>query len=384
MNLKFWLSLFLTFFLVCGIAVNQKGYSESTGGDAEFLEGWRSDTTDSSYTDFIVFDSERGGNDDIYTMNTDGSGVKRLTYHGARDVSPAVSPDGGSIAFASNRDGNFQLYVMDRNGDNQQRIIITTTNDLHPDWSPDGTKILYTAYTSGSWDDGEIFMMNADGSNARQLTDTPADNMLADWSPDGTRVLFTSKRDGNYELYVMDTLGYNQQRLTDSPSDELFGRWSPDGAKIVYCIVDFVAITAQVYLMNADGSGDTVLTSLGEVNEDPCWSADGRQIVFQSTRDGNYEIYMMNADGSDQQRVTNHYSWDGWPSWGRRCILGDANSDGNIDVSDVIFLINYLFKGGPLPVPLIAGDSNNDEEVTVSDVIYLINYLFKSGPKPEC
>ncbi len=63
---------------------------------------------------------------------------------------------------------------------------------------------------------------------------------------------------------------------------------------------------------------------------------------------------------------------------------GDANSDGNIDVSDIIYLINYLFKGGPLPVPLIAGDSNNDEEVTVSDVIYLINYLFKGGPKPEC
>ncbi len=63
---------------------------------------------------------------------------------------------------------------------------------------------------------------------------------------------------------------------------------------------------------------------------------------------------------------------------------GDANRDGQITVSDVIFLINYFFKSGFSPIPLIAGDANCDGEVTVSDVIYLINYLFKSGPPPPC
>jgi hypothetical protein len=50
----------------------------------------------------------------------------------------------------------------------------------------------------------------------------------------------------------------------------------------------------------------------------------------------------------------------------------------------VIYLINYLFKGGPKPVPEIAGDSNNDSKVTISDVVYIISYLFKGGPKPSC
>lgn len=61
---------------------------------------------------------------------------------------------------------------------------------------------------------------------------------------------------------------------------------------------------------------------------------------------------------------------------------GDANGDGKTTVSDVVFLVNYLFKGGPSPVPLTAGDANCDTKVTVSDVVYLVNYLFKGGPPP--
>lgn len=66
-------------------------------------------------------------------------------------------------------------------------------------------------------------------------------------------------------------------------------------------------------------------------------------------------------------------------------LRGDVNGDGELSVSDVIYLINYLFKGGPSPVGgVLVGDANCDTNVTVSDVIYLINYLFKGGPPPEC
>jgi parallel beta-helix repeat protein len=70
--------------------------------------------------------------------------------------------------------------------------------------------------------------------------------------------------------------------------------------------------------------------------------------------------------------------------FGEACkyICGDANGDGKISVSDVVYCINYLFKGGPTPVPLQAGDANCDGKVTVSDVVYMINYLFKGGPPP--
>ncbi len=63
---------------------------------------------------------------------------------------------------------------------------------------------------------------------------------------------------------------------------------------------------------------------------------------------------------------------------------GDANADGVIDIGDVVYLINYLFKGGLSPHPLEAGDGNCDLVVDIGDVVYLINYLFKGGPPPAC
>jgi hypothetical protein len=63
---------------------------------------------------------------------------------------------------------------------------------------------------------------------------------------------------------------------------------------------------------------------------------------------------------------------------------GDANADGKITVSDVVYLVNYLFKGGPAAKPYEAGEANCDGKTTVSDVVYLVNYLFKGGPLPIC
>lgn len=62
---------------------------------------------------------------------------------------------------------------------------------------------------------------------------------------------------------------------------------------------------------------------------------------------------------------------------------GDVNGDGTISVADVVFLINYLFKGGLAPYPLWKADANGDCQVSLSDVVYLISFLFKSGEPPR-
>jgi subtilisin family serine protease len=63
---------------------------------------------------------------------------------------------------------------------------------------------------------------------------------------------------------------------------------------------------------------------------------------------------------------------------------GDANNDSRIDAVDVTYLVSYLFKGGPQPVPVREmGDSNCDKRVTIADVVYLVSYLYKGGPPPS-
>jgi hypothetical protein len=63
---------------------------------------------------------------------------------------------------------------------------------------------------------------------------------------------------------------------------------------------------------------------------------------------------------------------------------GDANGDGTLDIGDAIYMINYLYKSGPVPDPPESGDANCDTTLDLGDVVYLINYLFKGGPAPGC
>ena len=100
----------------------------------------------------------------------------------------------------------------------------------------------------------------------------------------------------------------------------------------------------------------------------------------------NYLFWSLNDPDWTPQANMLDFCLYGDPSLVREGIsnflCGDCNSDGSIDVGDVIYLINYLYKTGPVPNPMESGDTNQDGEVNVGDVIYLINYLFKEGPSP--
>ena len=91
-----------------------------------------------------------------------------------------------------------------------------------------------------------------------------------------------------------------------------------------------------------------------------------------------YQAWSYSEEGELYQYSDNFDTANATTSFKR----GDANGDRTVTVADVIYLINYLFKGGPEPQPVQAGDADCNGVPNVSDVVYLINYLFKGGPQP--
>ena len=90
--------------------------------------------------------------------------------------------------------------------------------------------------------------------------------------------------------------------------------WSPDGARIVFTSFRDIG-DAEVYVMRADGSGQTNLSRIAGVDELPRWSPDGQYVLFSTKRDGNPEIYAMKADGSDPVNITRYEGWDAMSAW---------------------------------------------------------------------
>ena len=261
----------------------------------------------------IVFQTERHGtNEEIYIMNADGSGQTRLTFNNFRDVCPSISPDGRKIVFSSNRDGDYEIYIMNCDGSNQQRLTTSVGFDLHPDWSPDESKIAFFSERDGNY---EIYVMDANGSNQTRLTFNTWQDQLPDWSPDGLKILFSSNESGTQGINVMNADGSDIQVVYDGPIQELMGRWSLDGSKIVFVkMIDWNS-QRDVWRMDFNGSNEIQLTTNPAIDEDACWSPDGIKIVFQSDRNGFYQLFTMNPDGSNQTVIPNSQG-DYWPSWG--------------------------------------------------------------------
>lgn len=269
----------------------------------------------------ILFCSHRDrtdGMDGIYVMHADGSNVRVLSNTpGATDWMPTLSPDGTKIAFGSNRvdpeafvgpDGTLMaIYLMNPDGSGQERVTNNKFSSYRPSWSPDGTRIVYASYETGalfvmnadgsaqkrltagqsghpSWSPSgtviafsgqepvnsvsEINVVNVDGSGRRQLTHDGQTNEKPSWSPDGTRIAFSSKRGGNFDIYVMNADGTHERRLTDAAVDD-WPAWSPDGGSIAFTR-NLSASTSEIYVMKADGSGQTSVTK-GQEAWCPSW-----------------------------------------------------------------------------------------------------------------
>ncbi len=250
--------------------------------------------------DFLLYPTNRTGSSNIFLLRPQGGAALNLNKDDSQNIFPACSPDGRWIAFTSDRHGKNDIYVMDAHGGLVKRLTHGPGSNQAPSWSPDGKRLAFASNRDKNY---EIYAMNADGSQPINLSRDPGHDADPAWSPDGKKIAFASRR-GRYKgfrLFVMDADGRNVRAVspTDNPRGYVYPAWSPDGKKIAYGGPCKDAI--EIFVCNADGSGNRQLTQMGGMSGLAAWSRDGKRIVFEHSKKGAQigSLCIVDADGGD-------------------------------------------------------------------------------------
>jgi TolB protein len=263
--------------------------------------------------DQLVFQSTRPpfGCDQIFTMRADGSQVRLVSTGKGRTTCAAFFPDGARLLYAS---------------------IHHAAAECPP--PPDRSR----GYV---WPlhDYDLYTCAPDGSDLRRLFAHPGYDAEGGVSPDGQRILFTSHRDGDLDLYVCDADGGGLRRLTDRPGYDGGPFFSWDGRQIVWRgwhppdadgLAEYRALLArglvrpnraELFVMDADGTGIRQVTANGAANWAPFLHPDGERIIFASNLHdpGRFEfaLYLIRRDGTGLERLTWSESFAAFPMFSR-------------------------------------------------------------------
>jgi len=273
------------------------------------------------------------------------------------DWAPAISADGkGRIVFDSNRnrpDGALlntsQLFLMKADGRGEQTLL---TRGSSASWSPDGKRISFHASASGTGtpinpnpgaptSDSVIFVGKVgdllEGAAPEQLTHPPDGQVDddSDWSQAEDRIVFVRKNRSNpdpnnptsAEIYVINADGSGLTCLTCQPGvfeEERSPSWSPDGQRIMFSCRKGIrgGNTLEICVMNADGTDVVVVTDNDVADLSPSWSTDGTKILFQRPMPNplpgqGQQTWVMDFDGTIQpgERITAPPGTHSFPVW---------------------------------------------------------------------
>jgi TolB protein len=270
--------------------------------------------------------------------------IRQLTKDFVRAGEGYFSPDMKQIIFqAEEKDtGNpfYQIFVMGLETGNYRRVSPGIGRTTCSYFSPDGKKIIFASShldpdakkhqaeeyrrreedkkvgrrRNYQWDFDpymSIFEANPDGSGLKNLTNAKGYNAEGSYSPDGKQIVFCSNRDGNLELYIMDADGKNVRQLTHAPGCYNGGPFfSPDGKRVIFRSDRKKKDYLQIYVINADGTGERALTDTEGVNWGPYWYKDGRHIIYAAadhsdpTVRPNYDLWWMDVETLAKTRIT--------------------------------------------------------------------------------
>ncbi len=274
------------------------------------------------------------------------------------------------------------FVVSDLNSSDMEMVAITVTNVPQP---PHIDPLLPQVVMEGDTLEFRIHATDPDGDAFTfSVENNPPNSSLTDSGNGAGSFWFAPSyvQAGQYlvTFKATDTTGRADSQIVEINVTEA-GNQPPVLSALPDTVVPVVEDLFTLHVYATDPDEDNVSLSAYGLP----WNSEfvdsgngGGAFVFvpdTTQHDSTYLVTFMASDGvlADSQDVVVHVIW---------YVPGDANGDGVVTAPDVIYLLNYLFRNGTPPDPLIAGDCNADGLVTPEDVVYLLNYLFRGGPPP--
>ena len=270
----------------------------------------------------IAFASNRSGSVEIWLMNLDGSGLKRITDIEEGACQPRWSPDGTRLVFISpcvrhlNSYPGANLFLINADGSDLIPLPSAPGGDYDPSWSPDGTQIAFTSLRKEGVPG--IFIINLNDNSVKSLVEDETRAIYQpSWSPKGNEIAYVNS---DNRIWVMDVNGENRRRLIVGSGDYRLNApaWSPDGSVVIYnqsVLSDTTGATVLMAVPYTETGAMPVEVPNSQLVVDASYSFDGYWLLFTSWFMGNHDIYIMRANGIDRQVIVDNPAYDFDPAW---------------------------------------------------------------------
>jgi len=206
--------------------------------------------------------------------------LQRLTDMVGMEESPALSPDGRTVAFVAQAGGRRQLWIRLLAGGTPLQLTKDDAEHEHPRWVPDSSALLYYSPPATLGEQGAIWEVSALGGAPRRVTPAVTGG---DVSRDGARIAAFQVHDGRMELSAVSRDGSRTDRVRQLSPDDRFRppRWSPDGKWIAFSRYDPASFDERIYVVPA-GGGEPREIAGGLDLRGYCWLPDGSGLVYSS------------------------------------------------------------------------------------------------------